>query len=400
MFIGHVDCDCFYVSAERARFPHLRHQPVGVLGNQGACVIAKSYELKAAGVTTGMPIWDAVKCCPHAIYVKRDFGWYEVLSRKMLAVLRLMSPTVEYYSIDEMFFEAVEPTADFANDLQQRILHEVGVPASVGISKTKTLAKLASDVFKPFGYCVATQDKQIASLLNGVPVTEITGIARRSARKLAEYNITTCDQFAAADRGLIRHLLTKTGEDLWWELNGHQVKSIATVRAGHKFISRGGSIGKASHDMKRVHAFIVRNIERLIEALDYHGFVCETFTLQLQFKGGDWAKQRLTLPEATAEYEPILEAAVKLLPQLWPRQLAVHYMHLMAGRLTRSKARQRGLFACYTERQRTIADVKRQINASLGRFALRSGATLPLTDIYSDSSNDADICDVYGKSCF
>jgi len=400
MFIGHVDCDCFYVSAERARFPHLRNIPVGVLGNQGACVIAKSYELKAAGVTTGMPIWDAVKCCPHAVYIKRDFQWYEVLSRKMLALLRRLSPTVEYYSIDEMFFEAVDPSDRFAADLQQQILRQVGVPASVGVSKSKTLAKLASDAHKPFGYYVAVTDRQIADLLDGLPVTEITGVARRSARKLADHGITTCDQFAAADRALIRHLLTKTGEELWWELHGHQVKPIQIVRPAHKFISRGGSIGAASYDPKRVHAFIVRNTERLVEALDFHGFVCETFTLRLQFKNGDWAADRLTLPEATADYEPLLEAAVKLTPRLWPRQLAVHYMHLIAGRLARRAVRQRGLFSCYTDRQRTLAEVKRRVNASVGRFALRSGATLPLTDIYFDYSNDTDICDVYGKSCF
>jgi len=374
--------------------------PVGVLGNQGACVIAKSYELKAAGVNTAAPIWDAAKLCPQAVYVKRDFSWYEVLSRKMLALLRIVSPTVEYYSIDEMFFEAVEPTEAFALDLQQRVLNEIGVPASIGIAPTKTLAKLASDTNKPFGYCVATMTREIAALLNGQPVTEITGIARRSARKLADHGIYTCDQFAAAERGLIRELLTKTGEDLWWELNGHSTKSIQTVRPEHKFISRGGSIGAASYDAKRVHAFMVRNTERLIEALDYHNFVCETFHLRLQFKGGGWAADRMTLPESTADYELLLEAALKLLPRLWPRHMAVHYMHLIAGKLTDHRQRQRGLFMMSDTRQQAIADVKRAINTAVGRFALRSAATLPLLDVYGDESNAYDICDVYGKSCF
>src|SRR3954454_522612 len=103
--VGHLDADCFYVSAERARDPFLVGKPVGVLGNQGACVIAKSYEMKKAGVQTGEPIWDAVVHCPHGIYVKRDFRWYEVLSRRMLDVVRRFSPRVEYYSIDEFFFE-------------------------------------------------------------------------------------------------------------------------------------------------------------------------------------------------------------------------------------------------------------------------------------------------------
>src|SRR5260370_36489124 len=105
--VGHLDADCFYVSAERVRDSFLLGKPVGVLGNQGACVIAKSYEMKAAGVKTGTPIWDAVKLCPKGIYVKRDFRWYEVLSRRLLDVVRQFSPRVEWYSIDEFLFAAV-----------------------------------------------------------------------------------------------------------------------------------------------------------------------------------------------------------------------------------------------------------------------------------------------------
>ena len=132
--IGHVDADCFYVSAERVRFPHLRGMPVGVLGNHGACIIAKSYEAKAAGVTTGMPIWEALKVCPQAVYIKRDFTWYEVLSRKMLAIVTEVSPRVEFYSIDEQFFVAQESTLAAAEQLQQTFMKRVGVPASVGIA--------------------------------------------------------------------------------------------------------------------------------------------------------------------------------------------------------------------------------------------------------------------------
>ena len=76
MPFGHLDADCFYVSAERVRNQFLQGKPVGVLGNQGACVIAKSYEMKAAGVKTGTPIWEAVKLCPDGLYIKRDFRWF------------------------------------------------------------------------------------------------------------------------------------------------------------------------------------------------------------------------------------------------------------------------------------------------------------------------------------
>jgi nucleotidyltransferase/DNA polymerase involved in DNA repair len=95
--IGHIDADSYYVSAERVRSPFLLHKPVAVLGNQGACVIARSREMKAAGVTVGEPIWEARKKCPAGVYVKRDFRWYEVLSRRMFDVVKEFSPALEFW---------------------------------------------------------------------------------------------------------------------------------------------------------------------------------------------------------------------------------------------------------------------------------------------------------------
>ena len=103
--VGHLDADCFYVSAERVRDEFLRGKPVGVLGNQGACVIARNYPMKRYGVKVGEPVWEAKQKCPEGVYVKRDFRWYETLSRKMLAEVGSFSPRVEYYSIDEFFFQ-------------------------------------------------------------------------------------------------------------------------------------------------------------------------------------------------------------------------------------------------------------------------------------------------------
>src|SRR5262245_42437927 len=93
--IGFGDADAFYASAESVRMSWLRDMPVGVCGNQGACVIARSYSMKRYGVKVGEPIWDAKKKCPDGIYVKRDFKWYEILSRKMLETIRTYSELVE-----------------------------------------------------------------------------------------------------------------------------------------------------------------------------------------------------------------------------------------------------------------------------------------------------------------
>lgn len=396
IMIGHVDADCFYVSAERVRFPHLKELPVGVLGNQGACCIAKSYEAKAAGITTGMPIWEAVPRCPSMVFIKRDFRWYEVLSRRMLAIVQEASPLVEFYSIDESFFTAREATLDAARGLQEAIMQRIGVPVSVGIAPTKTLAKIISDSSKPYGCGIVQGERSREELLRGRPVEDITGIAARSARKLAAYGIKTCDQFAAADRRLIRRLLTKTGESLWWELNGTPVIPIQTARARNKFVARGGSIGAASRNPSRVEAFVARNVERLVEALAYHKLCCDHLTLSLQFTDATEQAQRCSLLGSRADFEALLEAAMYLLPIVWwPRALYVHYMHVTAGGLRPIAKRQQSLFE-----QPKLSDLKLTINDRIGRFSVRSGATMPLSDIYADDANSYDICDIYGKSCF
>ena len=398
--IGHLDADCFYVSCERVRRGCLRGLAVGVLSNQGACVIAKSYEMKAFGITTGMPIWEALPLCPEAVFIKRDFEWYEVLSRKMIDVTNRFSPAVEYYSIDEMFFEAAGFDLARAKELQQAILDEVGVPVSVGLSLSKTLAKLASTSGKPFGCVAAVEPEQIARLLADRPVDKITGIARRSARRLAPYGIRTCADFARADRRLIRRLLTKRGEDLWWELNGAAVLPLATSAAARKNISRGGSLCGAVTDPDRLAGWIARNTERLVEGLDRHGVCCERLLLILTFKDDGVEQRRAALPAAAADFPTLYRTAMRLLADCRPAGRAVSYMHLIAEGLVPRGRTQLSLFDRPDARQKAIAVVKRTVNERVGRFALRSGATLPLADVYRDEANAYDICDIYGKTCF
>jgi DNA polymerase V len=274
-FIAHLDADCFYVSAERVRHPDLAGKPVGVLGNNGACVIAKSYEMKARGVKTGTPIWDAKVLCPEGVYVKRDFYWYEVLSRKMLGIVGAFSPTVEYYSIDEFFFRA-EPLshgqtlAQTATTIRDRIRETASLPVTIGIARTRTLAKLFSDTGKPFGALAVLSRDHERELLARLPITEISGIAGRRAARLLPYGIRTCLDFADADGKLIKKLLTKTGYELWLELNGKPVTPIRPERPPHKVLARGGSLMGNVEDPNLLWAWAVRHTERLVEELEYH----------------------------------------------------------------------------------------------------------------------------------
>lgn len=403
-FIGHLDADCFYVSAERVRDQFLLKKAVGVLGNQGACVIAKSYEMKAAGVTTGMPIWDAKKICPQGVYLKRDFRWYEVVSRKMLDVLRLYAADVEYYSIDEFFFHVIRAPGktyqETAETIRDAIYEQTGVPVTVGIARTKTLAKLISDTAKPFGALALLDVDAERMLLDQRPITDVCGIAKRRAARVAPYGIYTALDLAFAERRLIRKLLTVTGEAIWYELNGDPVIPLHTQRPPHKMISRGGSIGKATDDPDFVHGWLVRNVERLIEELEYHTVCTEVLEVWIEHRNGQWNWCKVPLMAATDRFDLLLDAARHGLSHAWLKNQQVHRMHLIATELRWPGAVQQGLFDPPSERVEKLAKLKREINEKVGRFALRSGTTLFLGDLYKDLSWAYEICDVREKMCF
>jgi nucleotidyltransferase/DNA polymerase involved in DNA repair len=402
--VGHLDADAFYVSAERVRNHFLLGKPVAVLGNQGACVIAKSYEMKAAGVKIGEPIWDALKKCPQGVYLKRDFRWYEVLSRQLLEAVREFSPAVEYYSIDEFFFEAapyrglsLQATAEALRD---HILAAVRVPVTVGVAHTRTLAKLVSDTAKPFGALALLDRDAEWALLERLPVTEISGIAHRRAARLAPHGINTCLDFAFADRRLVRELLTITGEQLWWELNGEAVLPLQTQRPPHKLLSRGGSLGEATADPDRLLAWLARNTERLVEELEFHVVRAGALSVYLAHQGGSAGLGRAALPSPTDRFDLLLGAGKECLRRAWVVGRPAARMHVTASRLGRPGVFQPGLFDPPEARAQALARVKREVNERLGRFALRSGATLPLADVYRDEAQSYDICDVRGKLCF
>jgi DNA polymerase V len=404
--VGFLDADCFYVSAERVRDSFLVRKPVGVLGNQGACVIARSYEMKAAGVDVAMPIWEARAICPEGIYVKRDFRWYEVLSRAMAEVVRGISSRVEYHSIDEFFFTiAPLPGRSFqetAEAIRAEILATVGVSVTVGIARSRLLAKLLAKSAKPEGARAMLERDEEVALMADRPVTQIAGIAGRRAKRLAVWGIETCLDLARADRRLIRELLTASGEAIWWELNGEAVVPIHPKRLAHKALSRGGSFGETTHDPIILYAWLVRNLERLIEELEYHGVLAGRLTVWIGYKDGrsGLGQANLTLP--SNRFDLLLDVARPCLRSAYIPRAPAWRMQLIAEHLVPQGQAQLGLFDRpeIAAKAEAVARLKREINLCQGRFALRSAATLPLASIYQDTANAYDICDVRGKSCF
>lgn len=407
--IGHIDADCFYVSCERIRDKRLIGVPTGVLGNQGACVIARSYEMKARGVTVGMPIWKAKKLCPDGIYIKRDFRWYGVISERMRAIFSEFSDVVEFYSIDESFIDfgwktvypkLITDWQQSIDAIQKRILDEVGVPVSIGISFTRTLAKLFSDFNKPLGATVILDHESLQKILPQVPIEETSGIGRRLSKRLHALNIHSCADYIAAGREKIKRFLHKPGEELWYELQGKSIFQIRSTTPFPKSISRGGSIWGDHSDTNYIWGFLVRNLERLMPAMWRGGIEARCMTLVLCLSAGGHAALTRALDDYSAdfsEYIALMKECFQLL-----HQENEHYcrVHLYMTDLRPESGKQLSLFSQKNHKELLLRTVRLSTQAHCGNFSLRSGATLFTPVVFKDATSNFEITDIEGKMCF
>ncbi len=210
----------------------------------------------------------------------------------------------------------------------------------------------------------------------------------------------TCLDFRNADGGFLRKLLTAAGHDLWRELHGTPAQPIRPQRLPHKMIARGGSLGVRTQDPATIYAWLVRNLERLIEELEFHRVLTNRLHLWLGYRDAPHGVGAATPEVPTDRFDLLLDAARFALRQAYRPGRLAERMELVASELQGRENRLRSLFEPPGERAEAIARVKREVNAAVGRFALRSGATLPLKRVYDDPSHGYDVCDIRGKTCF
>jgi len=283
--VVHVDADCFYAACELVRRPALRGRPLCVLSSQDACVVAKTYDAKARGITTGMPVWEARRRMPDAVYLPADFAYYGQMSRRMFAVLARFASEVEHYSIDEGFLGlgVLEGDENIADGIRQTVKRELGITVSVGISVTRTLAKMASESNKPDGSTVVP-GRQIASFLGTRHVRDIPGIGGRRAARLESAGIQTAADVAMAPPGRVRSLLGRGGMDLWHELNGVAVWPLVSAPRLPKSVARTASLGTVSGERRLIAAHLTHHVARLATELVAKGLLAGRLTVFVRLK--------------------------------------------------------------------------------------------------------------------
>lgn len=220
------------------------------------------------------------------------------------------------------------------------------------------------------------------------------------ALRIAPYGIRTCLDLADADSRLVKQLLTKTGYEIWLELNGTPVLPIRPERPPHQVLARGGSLMGNVADPTLLWAWCVRHVERLIEELRYHNVRTTALGVELAWKSGDSTGGGASIPVPTDKFDELLDAARTAIRRAYvPNGVATH-MHVMATELRRGGGFQLSLFDRLDPKREAVAAAKQAVNDKFGRFKVRSAATLYLPQVYRDPANDFDICDVRGKVCF
>ena len=354
--IGLADCNNFYCSCERVFRPDLIGKPVVVLSNNDGCVIARSEEAKALGYKMGDPFYqvkEKLEAEGVAIF-SSNYTLYGSLSNRVMSMLSHYSPHIDQYSIDESFFDVDQSMAErfFQDNLKENdtflnnesllhqygtkisadVLRAVGIPISIGIAETKTLAKIGSKFAKKYkgyqGCCLIDTDERRHKALSLFPIEDVWGIGRQISRKLDYMGIRTAAQFADKKESWVRSHFNITTVRTWKELNGESCISIEELPQKKSICTSRSFAGEGISDKDVVEEAVANFAVRCAEKLRRQGSVCQGITVFA------WTSRfnenvpeytihdSLTLPIATNAQEEIVGAALSILRAKYPKPMA------------------------------------------------------------------------------
>ena len=318
--ILHADLDAFFASVEQRDNRALRGKPVLV---GGGVVLAASYEAKAYGIQTAMGGRQARRLCPHAIVVPPRMSAYSEASKAVFELFEDTTPLVEGLSIDEAFLDVrgLERLAgapvDIAGRLQRRVLEEVGLPITVGVARTKFLAKVASAVAKPKGLLHVDPDDELA-FLHPLPVERLWGVGHVTAAKLHARGLRTVGQVAALDETLLVYLLGRaSGRQLHALAHNHDPRRVQTGRR-RRSIGSQRAMGRRPKSFEEIDSSVIAIVDRVARRLRTGRRQCRTVVLRLRFDDFTRATRSRTLPRLTDQSQEILAAARSLLAAATP----------------------------------------------------------------------------------
>ena len=339
-----IDCNSFYASCEKIFRPDLKHRPIVVLSNNDGCVIARSPEAKKMGISMTQP-WYQVKdqyLSKGGVVFSSNYEFYADISNRVMNVLSDLCPEIDIYSIDEAFldlrtFRKNIDLVNFAYDCKKRIKDWIGVPVSIGIAPTKTLAKLANKVAKDDprfdGVVILSEPRVIRHFLKSMPIEKIWGIGRKLTAKLENIDIKTAYDLSQVDSRLIGDNFNVVLERTVRELKGQSCITLHDFMEPKKQIMVSRSFGKSIRSKSVLSEAISFHASRAAEKLRYEKQKCRLITAFIRSNRFNtrvrqiYAAKSFELVHPTDDTRIIIKNANRILDQIF----ADGYQYAKAG---------------------------------------------------------------------
>ena len=342
-YIGLVDCDCFFVSAERAYNPKLKGIAVAVLSNNDGCVISRSKEAKALGLKMGEPYFKAKHEYPQILYVRANHELYQKISNKVMNKLKSYTDEVEVCSVDEAYIELTglkklykKNYIEIAKMIREEILLDLDIPVSIGVSSTKTLAKLASDKAKTSGGIFVIGNAKRNKVLRETSILDIAGVGKKVGEKMREECIFTGLDFISRPDYWIRSQFHKNGMDLKNELNGISLFSVMREHKAPTSIQQTAALKEFSKDIEVLEKDLIKHIRKAAQRARSEKARALMIEVMLRDKEFRVFTQKLKLPFATNQEMEIIPLALQVLrnmynPYIVWRSVGIVLSHLVYG---------------------------------------------------------------------
>lgn len=396
--IIHVDMDAFFASIEQRDNPALQGKPVIVGGSkEGRGVVSTaSYEARKFGVHSAMPMAEAVRRCPDGIYLPVDMKKYRAVSRQIMDIFQRFTPEVEAISVDEAFLDVTGSQRLFGLaeqigwQIKEIIGRELHLTASVGLSYNKFLAKLASDLEKPDGFCQIGPE-ELQQKVWPLSIRRMMGVGQKTAQLLEQMGVTTIGKLAVMDAGLLEHVLGKQGPLIHQLANGMDQRPVEPVRES-KSVGRETTFPQDIDDGYTLETILFTLTDDVCHTLRSNGLKGKTVSIKLRYPDFRSISRAMTLERYTASFEPVFQAVRALMAQHYQTGTAVRLIGVTVSNLKQEAqiVEQQELFGNGADdKYQQLNRVMDQINGKYGGDTVRRARKLTGWDKNGELSQES-----------
>ncbi len=379
-YIALADCDCFFVSAERAFNRKLEGIPVAVLSNNDGCVVSRSKEAKALGLKMGEPYFMARQRLPEVLYVRANHGLYHATSQKVMAMLKDFTPDVEVCSVDEAYLDLTgtkllykQNYIQTAKTIRQKVWNELHIPMSIGLSSTKTLAKLASDKAKNSGGIFAIGSAERAKILAQTKIEDVAGVGRKLILKMREECIFTALDFVSRSDYWIKGHFGAHGMDLKTELSGVQLFQVTPEKKQPLSIQQTAALKEFTTNIADLQNALKEHIHTACRKARKEGAKAEQIEVMLRTKDFRVITERVKLPSCSNLELDITPLALTLLQKMFSPFIIWRSVGITLTNLSYGNQEQPDLFGPQKQSNPQLGKVLDELEERFGKDVIHLG---------------------------